>query len=80
MDRFNPFYEDGYFKALLDIKEFLSGSGVKHCRGVKIQRTYINSFVGLLLKDVNARNYYRLHHNIGHELNKDGSIKKWFKI
>lgn len=80
MNKFNPIYDDGYFKALLDLKEFLSGAGVRSFRGVRLQRSYINSFIDLLLKDRDAREYFRFNQNIGQKVDKSGKIIKWSRL
>ena len=38
MSNFNPLYDDGYFKCLLDIREFINNSEKVGIRGVKVDK------------------------------------------
>ena len=74
MSNFNPLYDDGYFKCLLDIREFINNSEKVGIRGVKKQRNYIRTFIEMLLKNREARSEFMYYGDIGFVIDKDFNV------
>ena len=79
MSNFNPIYDDGYFKCLLDLKEFVKNSEKVSIRGVRKQRNYISSFIELLLSNREARMEFMHYQELTFRMDKDCNIIKHLK-
>lgn len=76
MSNFNPMYDDGYFKCLLDLKEFVKNSEKIGIRGVRKQRNYISSFIELLLSNREARMEFMHYQELSFRMDEDCNITK----
>lgn len=76
MDEFNPMYDDGYFKCLLDIKKFLEDSDKQSIRSLKQYKTYTKSFIDLLLSDANSRSKFRWNQELEIKCDANWKVSK----
>ena len=77
MSNFNPMYDDGYFKCLLDLKKFAKDSEKLSIRGVRKQRNYISSFIELLLSNREARMEFMYCQEFSFRMDEDYNIIKY---